>query len=66
MISQSIKNLNRTADFDLKIQYFRENLLDIQTNVEDLIFALNSYLQDIDNNESNFSEIKKDYFFYKT
>jgi len=65
LINQSIKNLNRTADFDLKIQKFRENLLHIQTYVEDLIFALNSYIQDIDNNESNLSEIQKRLFFLK-
>ena len=65
LINQSIKNLNRTADFDLKIQKFRENLLDIQTYVEDLIFALKTYIQDIDNNESNLSEIQKRLFFLK-
>ena len=65
LINQSIKNLNRTADFDLKIQKFRENLLDIQTYVEDLIFALNSYMQDIDNNEFNLPEIQKRLFFLK-
>jgi len=65
LINQSIKNLNKTADFDLKIQKFREDLLDIQTYVEDLIFALNSYIQNIDNNESNLSEIQKRLFFLK-
>ena len=65
LINQSIKNLNRTADFDLKIQKFRENLLDIQTYIEDLIFTLNSYIQEIDNNESNLSEIQKRLFFLK-
>ncbi|MDC3111640.1 AAA family ATPase [Prochlorococcus sp. AH-716-L04] len=65
LINQSIKNLNRTADFDLKIQKFRENLLDIQTYVEDLIFALNSYIQGIENNESNLPEIQKRLFFLK-
>jgi len=65
LINQSIKNFNKTADFDLKIQKFRENLLDIQTCVEDLIFALNSYIQDIDNNESNLSKIQKRLYFLK-
>ncbi len=65
LINQSIKNLNRTADYDLKIQQFREKLLNIQTPVEDLIFALNSYLQDMDNNESNLAEIQKRLFFLK-
>ncbi len=65
LINQSIKNLNRAADFDLKIQKFRESLLDIQTYVEDLIFALNSYIQDIDKDESNLSEIQERLFFLK-
>ncbi len=65
LINQSIKNLNRTVDFDSKIQNFRDNLLDIQTYVEDLIFALNSYIQDLDNYESNLSEIQKRLFFLK-
>ena len=65
LINQSIKNLNKTANFDLKIQKFRENLLDIQTYVEDLIFALSSYIQDIDNNESNLAEIQKRIFSLK-
>ncbi len=64
-INQSIKNLNKTADFDLKIHDFREKLLQIQTYVEDLIFALNSYIQDIDNYESNLAEIQKRLFFLK-
>jgi len=65
LINQSIKNLNRTVDFDLKIQKFREKLIYIQTEVEDLIFSLNSYIQDIDNHESNLSEIQKRLFFLK-
>jgi len=65
LINESIKNLNRTADFDLKIQKFREKLLHIQNYVEDLIFAFNSYLQDMDNHESNLSEIQNRLFFLK-
>ncbi|KGF98321.1 DNA repair protein RecN [Prochlorococcus marinus str. MIT 9302] len=65
LINQSIKFLNRTADFDLKIQKFREKLLNIQVGVEDLIFSLNSYLQDIENHESNLPEIQKRLFFLK-
>jgi len=65
LINQSIKLLNKTADFDLKIQNFREKLLNIQADVEDLIFALNSYLQDIENHETNLPEIQKRLFFLK-
>ncbi len=65
LINQSIKNLNRTADFDLKIQEFKEKFLHIQSYVEDLIFALSSYLQEIDNHDSNLSEIQKRLFFLK-
>ena len=65
LINESIKFFNKTADFDLKIQKFRENLLNIHAYVEDLIFALNSYLQDIENYESNLPEIQKRLFFLK-
>ncbi len=65
LINQSIKILNKTADFDLKIQKFREKLLNIYADVEDLIFVLNSYLQDIENYESNLPEIQKRLFFLK-
>tara|TARA_B100000003_G_scaffold90104_1_gene80805 strand:+ start:85 stop:1764 length:1680 start_codon:yes stop_codon:yes gene_type:complete len=65
LINQVIKNLNKTADFDFKIQKFREMLLNIQAETEDLIFSLNSYLQDIENNDSNLPEIQKRLFFLK-
>ncbi len=65
LINQSIKNLNKIADFDLKIKKFREHLLKIQADVEDLIFDLNSYLQNIENYESNLPEIQKRLFFLK-
>ncbi len=65
LINQSIKNLNKTADFDSEIQKYREKLLNIQADVENLIFALNSYLQDTENYESNLPEIQKRLFFLK-
>ncbi len=66
LINQSIKILNKTANFDLKIQKFREKLLNINADVEDLIFDLNKYLQDIENNnESNLPEIQNRLFFLK-
>jgi len=65
LINQSIKTLNKTADFDTEIQKFREKLLNIQADVENLIFALNSYLQDTENYESNLPEIQKRLFFLK-
>ena len=65
LINQTIKNLNKTADFDLKIKKFRDKLIQIQADVEDLIFTLNSYLLDIENRESNLSEIQERLFFLK-
>ncbi len=65
LINQSIKTLNKTANFDLKIQQFREKLLNIHADIEDLIFDLNSYLQDMENYESNLPEIQKRLFFLK-
>jgi len=64
-INQSLKILNKTADFDLKIQNFREKLLNIHADVEDLIFDLKSYLQEIENYDSNLPEIQKRLFFLK-
>ncbi len=64
-INHSIKILNKTADFDIKIQKFREKLLNIHTDIEDLIFDLNSYLQEVENPESNLTEIQKRLFFLK-
>ena len=65
LVNQSIKNFKRTADFDLKIQEFRDKLLQIQTYVEELTCALNSYIQEIDNHESNLSDIQQRLFFLK-
>jgi len=64
-INQSLKILNKTADFDLKIQKFREKLLNIHADVEDLIFDLKSYLHENENYESNLPEIQKRLFFLK-
>ncbi len=64
-INQSLKILNKTADFDLKIQKFREKLLNIHADVEDLILDLKFYLQEIENHESNLPEIQKRLFFLK-
>ncbi len=65
LINQSIKMLNKTVDFDSKIKKFRDKLLHIQGEVEDLIFVLNSYIQDLENVESNLPEIQKRLFFLK-
>jgi len=64
-INQSLKTLNKIADFDLKIQNFREKFLDIHAVVEDLIFDLKLYLQEIENYESNLPEIQKRLYFLK-
>jgi len=65
LINKSIKNLSRIADFDLEVQKFRDKFLNIQADVEDLIFSLNSYIQNIENHDSNLPEIQKRLFFLK-
>ena len=65
LIDKSIKNLSRIADFDLEVQKFRDKFLNIQADVEDLIFSLNSYIQNIENHDSNLPEIQKRLFFLK-
>jgi DNA repair protein RecN (Recombination protein N) len=65
LINQSIKNLNKTSGFDIEIQKFRDHLLNIQADVEDLIFSLNSYINEVENDESHLPEIQKRLFFLK-
>ena len=47
------------------IEISDETLREEKSIIEDLILALNLYMQDIDNNESNLSEIQQRLFFLK-
>jgi len=65
LMDQSIKYINKTAEFDLKINEFREKFCIIQSYVENLIFELNSYVQQEESSDINLEDIQKRLFFLK-
>ena len=65
LIDHSIKYINKTAEFDLKINEFREKLCIIQGYVENLIFELNSYLQQEESSDISLEDVQKRLFFLK-
>ena len=65
LISQSIKNLNKICQFDIKISEFREKLLQIQNEVENLIVELNLYMQASETNDISLQDVQERLFFLK-
>ena len=65
LISQSIKQLNKIVEFDVKIQQFKENLLNIQNDLESLIRELDSYFQETERNDTCLDDVQKRLFFLK-
>jgi len=65
LLDQSIKYFNKTAEFDLKINEFREKFCIIQGYVENLIFEINSYAQQEESSDISLEDIQKRLFFLK-
>ncbi len=65
LISQSIRHINKITEFDINIQEFREKLLNIQNDIESLIFELNSYLQQGESCDAGLDEVQKRLFFLR-
>ena len=65
LIDQSIKSINKIAEFDLKINEFREKFCIIQGYVENLIFEINSYAQQEESSDISLEDIQKRLFFLK-
>ena len=65
LISQSIKFINKIAEIDIEIDQFREKLLTIQHDIENLIFELNSYFETIERDDDSLEDIQKRLFFLK-
>ena len=65
LISQSIKCINKVSEFDIKIQEFRESLISIQNDLENLTFEISSYLEQFENGDINLEDIQKRLFFLK-
>jgi len=65
LIRNSIKQINKIVEFDKKIEEFSENLFNIQNNLENLIFDLNSYIQQFKTTDMSLEDIQKRLFFLK-
>ncbi len=63
LISESIKQLTKVVDFDSKIMNLNENLINIQNDIENLIYALTDYLNQADNEDISLEEIQKRIFY---
>ena len=63
LIAQSIKQLSKVIQFDSKIKELSENLINIQNDVENLIYALTEYSEELENEDINLEEIQKRLFY---
>ena len=63
LISQSIKQLSKVVEFDSKINDLNDNLINIQNEVENLIYALSEYLEQVENEDITLEEIQKRLFY---
>ena len=63
LIAQSIKQLSKVIQFDSKIKDFYENLIIIQNDVENLIFALTEHLEELKNEDISLEEIQTRLFY---
>ncbi len=63
LIAQSIKQLSKVIQFDSKITVLNENLINIQNDVEKLIFALTEYSEELQNEDISLEETQKRLFY---
>ena len=63
LIAESIKQLSKVIQFDSKIKELSENLINIQNDVENLIYALTEYSEELENEDINLEEIQKRLFY---
>ena len=63
LIAQSIKELSKVIQFDSNIKDLNENLINIQNDVENLIFALTEYSGELENEDISLEEIQKRLFY---
>ncbi len=65
LITQSIKQLNKVVEFDSRINEMNTNLINIQNDVENLIFSLTEYLEEVKNEDNSLDEIQKRLFYLR-
>ncbi len=63
LIAQSIKQLRKVEECDQKIKNLNDDLLNIQNDVEKLIFALSEYLEQVENDDVCLEDIQKRLFY---
>ncbi len=63
LITESIKQLNKVVQFDTRINALNENLISIQSDVENLILALTDYSEQLENEDINLEDIQKRLFY---
>ena len=57
-ISESIKHLGRLSKYDQSIQDLSDQLINSQTQIEEVVFTISNYLESIDNEEDNLEEVQ--------
>ena len=65
LIIKSIKNLNKIVGFDNQIEEFKDKLINIHNDVENLIFDLKLYLEQIESYEINLEDVQSRLFYLR-
>jgi len=65
-ISESIKCLNRLTKYDQEIQNLSDKLIISQTQIEEVVLSITSYLDSIDNEDDNLEEVQARLFKLQT
>ncbi len=61
-ISESIRHLDRLTKYDKSIQNLSDKLINSQTQIEEVVFSISSYLETIDNKEDDLEEVQSRLF----
>ncbi len=62
VIANSIKQLNKIEKYDKTINHFSENLINIQSQIEEFVFLIIRYLESIENPEEDLQEVQSRLF----
>ena len=57
-IAESIKHLDKLIKYDDSIQHLSDKLINSQTQIEEVVFSIISYLESLDNEEDNLEEVQ--------
>ena len=57
-IAESIKHLDKLIKYDDSIQHLSDKLINSQTQIEEVVFSIISYLESLENEEDNLEEVQ--------